>query len=400
MTGPRTPDSKLETPMWKATDQSERLAELLGEDKALKEAPLRRDVRSLGILLGEVLKEQAGLALFESVEQLRVLAIRHRELSPPSTDFQLMEEAKEIISAMTLRQAYEMTKAFAIYFELTNLAETNHRKRRRRAAEISSDSRPQPESFRAALSRLSQRGLGSDDALELLDRVRVTPVFTAHPTEVARRTVLFKRRRIADALEKLDRLPLPHVEAERLEETISAEITGLWQSDEVRRRRPTVRDEIKMGLDYYPVWLIPTLPEVYEEISTAFRQVYGHEVLPADLPKVLEFGSWIGGDRDGNPNVTPESTRAALEMARRAILEYYIGAVQELVRRLSMSSRQVGVSEELSRAVDGYATRMPSIELDLAVRSPYEVYRVFLVYVSQRLRLALQDPSNANAYAR
>src|SRR5262245_13871575 len=386
--------------MWKATDQSERLAELLGEDKGLKEAPLRRDVRSLGRLLGEVLKEQAGLALFESVEQLRLLAIRHRELGEPSAEDQLMHETKKIIGGMTLRQAYEMTKAFAIYFELTNLAETNHRKRRRRAAEISSDSRPQPESFRAALSRLSQRGIGFDDAVKLLNQVKVIPVFTAHPTEVARRTVLFKRRRIADALENLDRLPLPDVEARRLEETISAEITGLWQSDEVRRRRPTVRDEIKMGLDYYPACLIATLPEVYEEISSAFHRVYGRELLPADLPNVVEFGSWIGGDRDGNPNVSPQSTRAALEMARRAILDYYIGAIQELVRRLSMSSRQVDVSEELNRAVDNYAARMPSIGLDLAVRSPYEVYRVFLVYVSHRLRLALQDPTNTNAYAR
>src|SRR5262249_30629884 len=318
----------------------------------------------------------------------------------PSSEDQLMHEAKKVIGGMTLRQAYEMTKAFAIYFELTNLAETNHRKRRRRAAEISSASRPQPESFTAALSRLSQRGIDADGALRMLNRVKVVPVFTAHPTEVARRTVLFKRRRIADALEKLDRLPLPDVEADRLEDAISVEITGLWQSDEVRRRRPTVRDEIKMGLDYYPVCLIPTLPEVYDEMSAAFRRVYGREVLSAELPNVMEFGSWIGGDRDGNPNVTPESTRAALEMARRAILEYYIGAIQELVRRLSMSSRQVGVSEDLSRAVDNYAARMPSIGLDLAVRSPYEVYRVFLVYVLQRLQLALQEPFNAIAYAR
>jgi len=430
--------------MWKVTDQSERLAELLGNDRELKEAPLRRDVRSLGMLLGETLKKQAGLALYESVEQLRLLAIRHREqrearpvwagrnrpassgaerlergcpgpeatstvqddaVSIPAsrdslTEHQLMREAKEIIGGMSLRQAYEMTKAFAIYFELTNLAETNHRKRRRRAAELSADSPPQPGSFKAALFRLKERGLDCDQALELLSRVTVIPVFTAHPTEVARRTVLFKRRRIGDALEKLDRLPLSDIDAQRLEEAISAEITGLWQSDEVRRRRPTVRDEIKMGLDYYPVCLIATLPELYEQISAAFHQVYGREVQAVELPRVVEFGSWIGGDRDGNPNVTPESTRAALEMARSTILEYYIGAVQELVRRLSMSARQVGVSEELSQSVDEYMARMPSIGLDLAVRSPYEVYRVFLVYVAHRLRLALDDPSNSNAYAR
>lgn len=355
----------------------------------------------MGMLLGETLKQQAGLALYESVEQLRLLAIRHREQSGDAlTQSQLMHEAKEIIGGMSLRQAYEMTKAFAIYFELANLAETNHRKRRRRAAELSADSPPQPGSFKAALCRLKEQGLDCDEALKLLSRVTVIPVFTAHPTEVARRTVLFKRRRIGDALEKLDRLPLSDIDAERLEEAISAEITGLWQSDEVRRRRPTVRDEIKMGLDYYPVCLIATLPELYDQISTAFLQVYRREIQPVELPRVVEFGSWIGGDRDGNPNVTPQSTREALEMARSTILEYYIGAIQELVRRLSMSSRQVGASEQLSQSVDRYMARLPSIGLDLAVRSPYEVYRVFLVYVAHRLRLALEDPYNPNAYAR
>src|SRR5260370_34335345 len=154
-----------------------------------------------------------------------------------------------------------MTKSFAIYVELINLAETNHRKRRRRAAQASPERRAQPGSFLGTLRRLRVAGVGEQQVLEWLRQVNVCLVFTAHPTEVARRTVLFKRQRIAEELEQLDRLPLTEREAGTHEQTITAEITALWQTDEVRRRRPTVRDEIEMGLDYYPTVLFETLPK-------------------------------------------------------------------------------------------------------------------------------------------
>ncbi|HKV38202.1 MAG TPA: phosphoenolpyruvate carboxylase, partial [Blastocatellia bacterium] len=407
--------------MWKAEDQAARLAELTSDDAELKDAPLRRDVRSLGRLLGETLKEQAGQALFESVEQLRAVAIQHRDIDsregprttndarsgaglPAKADAvaqdELMLQAKHIVSQLTVTQAYQMTKAFSIYFELTNLAETNHRKRRHRAMELKADAAPEPRSFKAALMRLREQGLGSGDVLSRLQTVRVIPVFTAHPTEVARRTVLFKRRRIADALERLDRLPLPDIEAARQEDAITAEITALWQSDEVRRRQPTVRDEIKMGLDFYPVALIDTVPGLYDEMAGAFRQVYASEVSPGDLPLVVQFGSWIGGDRDGNPHVTPDCTRDALRMARSMILRHYLDSIQILLRRLSPSDLQVNASAGLHRSLEEYSRRMPSVELDLTVRSSHEVYRVYLYYVSARLELALNEPAHPDAYVR
>ena len=150
-------------------------------------------------------------------------------------------------------------------------------------------------------------GIGADEALDWLKRVLIIPVFTAHPTEVARRTVMFKRRRIGEFLAALDRIPIPEQDLARVEEQVLAEITSLWQTDEVRSRRPTVYDEIKMGLDYYDVSIFETLPGLYREISEALQIAYGIEIEPHALPQVLRFGSWIGGDRDGNPFVTPEA---------------------------------------------------------------------------------------------
>jgi phosphoenolpyruvate carboxylase len=300
-------------PLWKVNDQAARLAELVSHAGDLKEAPLRRDVRSLGRLLGEVMKEQVGSEFFAAVEQLRLLLIEHRELharGEPSHEAvdedQLMDRAQRIVKGLSVGDAHRMAKAFAIYFELTNLAETNHRKRRRRAAQASLERQAQPGSFLGTLRRMRAAGISDQQVLRWLRQLEVTVVFTAHPTEVARRTVLFKRQRIAEELEQLDRLPLTEKDAEKREQAIAAEITALWETDEVRRRRPTVGDEIKMGLDYYPSVLFETLPNIYEELADDFREAYGGELCGHELPRLFSFGSWIGGDRDGNPYVTPE----------------------------------------------------------------------------------------------
>src|ERR1700756_5773891 len=200
-------------PLWSDGAQATRLAELTADtaDPA-KELPLRRDVRSLGILLGRVLVEQEGEAFFDVVEQLRHLLIQQREQPPsgPASELghTLMSRAREIIRGLSVEDAYRVTKAFAIYFELTNLAETNHRKRRRRAARLQDGHAPAEGSFRGTLLRMKNAGISAEDALKTLREVKVVPVFTAHPTEVARLTVLLKRRRIAQLLERLDRLPL------------------------------------------------------------------------------------------------------------------------------------------------------------------------------------------------
>ena len=389
--------------LWNVDDQAARLTELTSQDSNLKEAPLRRDVRSLGRLLGEVLKEQVGDNLFSAVEELRLLLIEHRELHAQpghntANERRLIERAERIVSALNVAEAHQMAKAFAIYFELTNLAETNHRKRRRRAAQASPDLLAQPGSFLGTLRRMRDIGITQQQVLELLEKIEVILVFTAHPTEVARRTVLFKRQRIAAELEKLDRLPLTERESEKHEHAIIAEITALWQTDEVRRRRPTVRDEIRMGLDYYPSVLFDTLPALYDELADDFREAYGEDLPANALPRVLRFGSWIGGDRDGNPSVTPECTRDALQIARQTILDYYIERVNDLIWQLSPSTYQVPISTQLETALNSYAATVSAPDLNPERHPPQEVYRRFLDYVLARLLLVRDDPNNANAY--
>jgi phosphoenolpyruvate carboxylase len=389
--------------LWNVDNQATRLEELTSHDRDLKEAPLRRDVRSLGRLLGEVLKEQVGDKFFSAVEELRLLLIEHRELhAQPEHDVEkerrLIERAERIVSRLDVAEAHHMAKAFTIYFELTNLAETNHRKRRRRAAQTSPELLAQPGSFLGTLRRMRDAGITQQQALEWLAKIEVILVFTAHPTEVARRTVLFKRQRIAAELEQLDRLPLTGRESEKHEQAIIAEITALWQTDEVRRRHPTVQDEIKMGLDYYPSVLFETVPALYDELSDEFRETYGEELPANALPRVLRFGSWIGGDRDGNPLVTPECTQDALQIARRTILDYYIERVNQLIWQLSPSTHQVRVSMQLEAALNSYEASVSAPELNPERHPPQEVYRRFLDYVLARLVLARDEPNNTNAY--
>ena len=381
-----------EIPLWSPEDQTTRLAELTaGTADPLKELPLRRDVRSLGKLLGRVIVEQEGKRLFNVVEELRHLLIRHREqtrLEAANTTFEdpQMAKAHNAIAGLDVADAYRITKAFAIYFELTNLAETNHRKRRRRASKLHAEQPPLAGSFRGTLRRWHAAGISAKDALATLSKIKVTPVFTAHPTEVARRTVLLKRGRITQQLANLDNLPLSAPDAGQYESLIQAEITSLWQTDEVRIERPLVTDEIRMGLDVYPMSIFESLPRVYEEIADSFREIYGVAVEVHELPEMLTFGSWIGGDRDGNPFVTPESTREALERARNAILDHYIEELGNISRRLSSSSREVQFPRKLRNRLEEYTKAMGEEVHSAARISPTELYRRFIGFIVFRLR--------------
>jgi phosphoenolpyruvate carboxylase len=386
-----------EAPLWGAKDQSARLAELTaGTDDRAKEHPLRRDVRSLGILLGRVLVEQAGEPLFKVVEQLRRLLITSRGSSADSQlDSTGMTEARGIVEKLAIQDAYRVTKAFAIYFELTNLAETNHRKRRRRAGKFYPEQPLLAGSFHGTLARMREAGMTADQALQALRYVKVIPVFTAHPTEVARRTVLLKRRHIARQLEFLDTLPLPAADALSHENVIASEITSLWQTDEVRVQKPQVTDEIRMGLDHYPMSIFESLPHLYSEIRESFRGVYRMELCAEEVPQVLFFGSWIGGDRDGNPFVTVESTREALERARNTILAHYILEMERVMEQLSSSSHQVEVSEDFRAKLRTYTDSMGEEPARLARLSGTELYRRFLSFVIVRLQQTRGGEQNA-----
>jgi len=390
-------------PLWKADDQNARLSELTAQsDDSAKDHSLRRDVRSLGALLGRVLVEQVGPELFNAVEELRRLMIRHRERvahSPAAgAHGELMASAQAMISEMDLTRAYQVAKAFAIYFELTNLAETNHRKRRRRARQLDRRRAPLPGSFHGTLLRMKEARISADAALAALRQVMVTPVFTAHPTEVARQTVLLKRRRIAEQLERLDRLPLTVGEALRCEQIIHTEITALWQTDEVRQTKPTVDDEIRMGLRYFRLSLFETLPRIYAEVAESVREVYGTVLDADDLPNLLSFGSWIGGDRDGNPLVKPECVKDALELARTVIHREYIRQVEFLSDCLSSSVRQTGASAEFLSRLAHYQRSMPGTAMLWGLGNSVEHYRSFLSYVVRRLQRSGEESDSKHSY--
>ena len=408
--------------LWTPASWTDRLAELEAQSPELKTAPLRRDVRSLGALLGEVLREQVGEALFDAVESLRRTAIARREAdsAPPSDESSAssrshMQQALLSVHTLTndLTTSYQLARAFSFYFELINLAETNHRKRRRLATQLSADAVPQRGSLRGTLRALKQTGMTRPEIYALLARVCISPVFTAHPTEVARRSVMFKRRRISELLEKLDRIPVAATELDALEHDMIAEITALWQTDDVRVARPTVRDEIRMALDYYEASLFDTLPVLYAEIAFALEEQFPSSDAAAvatakpslaTLPQLISFGSWIGGDRDGNPFVDAATTRDALLTARSLLFRHYRERLQALFDQLGSSTQQIPVTLEVEARIDRYLLQLEgdadsagSLAATLSDRFQFERLRLLIVCIMARLGFttALALPSAA-----
>ncbi|MDP9051052.1 MAG: phosphoenolpyruvate carboxylase, partial [Acidobacteriota bacterium] len=383
--------------LWTPPNWPQRLAELQAPTGELKEAPLRRDVRSLGMLLGDVLREQAGVPIYDAVEELRQTAIAYREgaagvssralsSKPRATPADPLQHAQRLVAGLNEASAYQLARAFGFYFELINLAETNHRKRRRLSSQLNPSAEPQRGSLRGALRALKLAGVSADQARALLERICISPVFTAHPTEVARRVVMFKRRRISDLLEQLDRIPVPEDQLESLEQDVIAEITALWQTDEVRQTRPSVRDEIRMALDYYDSSIFDTLPVLYSEVASALTAEYGIEAGLAELPQLVSFGSWIGGDRDGNPFVTPEATREALNMARTLVLTHYRRRLQNIFDQLAPSTRLIAVTPELTLLLDGYLQQLRDAgQTAFESRIPYESARMLIGCIMMRL---------------
>ena len=390
--------------LWTPSNWPQRLSELLASTGELKEAPLRRDVRSLGMLLGEVLKEQSGEELYNAVEELRRTAITRREADSTGDTAAASANLQQSLGrvhghANDLTRAYQLARAFSFYFELINLAETNHRKRRRRSSQLK-DAPPQRGDLRGTLRKLREAGFDARNALAMLEHISIAPVFTAHPTEVARRSVMFKRRRISDLLERLDRVAVPEEELEALEREVTGEITALWQTDDVRSARPTVRDEIRMALDYYEASLFDTLPVLYSEVAAAIEAEYpeGKTAL-AELPQLVHFGSWIGGDRDGNPFVTPQTTRDALAMAHSLLLNHYRRRLQNVFEQLGSSTQQVPVSADLQVLLDRYLTQLRTAgQTALEERFHFEYLRLLIACILMRLGATPQSsvplPSN------
>jgi len=295
---------------------------------------LRANVRLLGGILGEVLVEQEGEELFELEERIRSLSRAGRE-----GDAAAASELRETVSALDLERQARVLRAFALYFQLANIAEQHHRLRRRRAYEH--EGRVPRESVADALARLERSGVGADEVRAAAGRLSVELVLTAHPTEATRRGILRAHRRIAGLLRELDDPELPPSEEERVRRDLAEEVTILWQSDEVRSRRQGVVDEIRHLLWFFEESLWEAAPRLLAELRA---------LVPSG-PSPLRFGSWVGGDLDGNPQAGPETVERALELARSLARELLRRDVRELARAWGMSEQLAGADAAVG-AVD------------------------------------------------
>jgi phosphoenolpyruvate carboxylase len=283
--------------------------------------------------------------------------------------------------------AERIARAFTHYFQLVNLAEQHHRTRRRR--DYAREGTPQPGSLDVVLGEMTKQKLSRASFEELLSRTVVELVFTAHPSEAQRRTVLEKHRRIISLLARRERAELTPVEAANVDAAIREEVATLWQTDEIRHEKPRVGDEVKNVLFYLEEVLFPLVPRFYDAMESAIAHAFGDDPHTAaiEIPCVLRFGSWVGADMDGNPHVTPDvAIDTALAMSAR-VLDLYMREMTSLGAALSQSTRRVGVSASLIASLDKDAADMPDLAHSLENTTHHEPYRRKLRFVSERLRV-------------
>ena len=355
-----------------------------------KHAALRDDVHALGDLMGAILREQGGDELYTQVDRDRILSIRRRNAEP--------EAAAALIdstSGLDAARARDLTRAFSMWFQGVNLAEKVHRIRRRRAYFLSDAARPQPGGVEDAIAQLKAKGLTLDQVLGLIKSLQIEPVFTAHPTESARRTLLRMQQRVAGLM--LDRLDptLSPTEQRSIWARLRAELTTSWQTEDHPRERLTVADEREHVVFYLAEVLYRTVPAFYEEIAAALAKLYGVDEESIELPTIIRFGSWVGGDMDGNPDVHAKTIRETLRRQQQVIVNAYFLECQELAQRLSQSASRVGVSDELQKRIEQYTTLIPGAQSSTPARHDRMPYRVFLGQVAERLRLTYDARPNA-----
>ena len=338
---------------------------------------LRRDVSALGHALGETLIEQEGRDLFDLEERIRKLAKARRGAPPKEAarDVRL----RDVIRGLDTAMAERVARAFAHYFQLVNLAEQQQRVRRRR--DYAHAGTPQAGSL-AALGPALAAKVPLEEVRAFLARASIELVFTAHPTEAQRRTVLDKHRRIAQILDRTDRGNLTPAEVAASARALREEITLLWQTDEIRQEKPRVGDEVKNVLFYLEEVIYPLVPRVYATAESVLASAYGEKV---DVPPILRFGSWVGADMDGNPNVSPEvAVDTALAQAARAV-SLHLRELGHLGNILSQSTRCTRASDELVASTLRDRDSFPELAASVGPRTHLEPYRRKLRWMEARL---------------
>jgi phosphoenolpyruvate carboxylase len=359
-----------------------------------KDAPLRADIRRLGDLLGETLKRLGGERLFEIEENVRALCkqLRGAQASGKTDGDEaaaIERELKRRLQRLSLDETIGVIRAFSVYFQLVNIAEQYHRIRRKRFYELRTPGAPQRGSLAETLRGLRKNFSDSDMLQRVVDRLEIMPVMTAHPTEAARRTLLEKHRRITNLLADFDDENLAPRRRDELQGRLAAEVESVWQTDEVRHMQPTVLDEVNHGLYYFDATLFDAAPALLDELERQLEENFpGVKLRDGATP--LRFGSWIGGDRDGNPFVTPEITWETLRLQQRMVLRKYRDAVADLGRRLSESSRFAPPTDELSESLKDDAAAAPAVASEVAARNAEEPYRQKLSYIYARIENSLR----------
>ncbi|MFC3883605.1 phosphoenolpyruvate carboxylase [Bacillus songklensis] len=336
----------------------------LSEKKQSYNNPLQQDVTFLGQLLNNVLIHEGGQTLADKIEKIHRMAKSLRDDNNPSTYEELKEEMINL--KPPLRQ--NVIRFFSIYLQLVNIAEQNHRIRRRREYQHQEEALIQPGSLEAGVASLIENQISPETVTDLLQTLSLELIITAHPTEATRRTVLQIHQRIANLLKQLDQ-PCTKRERKAIEESLFNEITALWQTDELRDKKLTVMNEVSNGLYYFDETLFDVLPQIHQDLEEVLFEQYDQKW---KVPTFLRFGSWIGGDRDGNPNVTAEMTWKTLKRQRHLAITKYKESLEELRKRLSHSTKRVQVSDELAASVE---KEMSLLEEGKKWRNEDEVYR-------------------------
>ncbi|HEU4619619.1 MAG TPA: phosphoenolpyruvate carboxylase [Gammaproteobacteria bacterium] len=350
-----------------------------------KDKALREDVHRLGELVGDLVQEQAGEALFDLVEAARRASIAHRE-----GDGGAFAELRTLLAALAPTTARDFIRAFSTYFQVVNMAEQVHRIRRRRAY-AQDAGKPQPFGFRDVLQRLKAEGVDADEMERIIAGVCIEPVFMSHPTEVTRRTLLRKQQNIArHLLAMLDPYMTPQEVASELRQ-IRLEMTTGWQTEEFPGEQMHLGDEAEHVLFFLTDVLYRIVPQFYEAFDAALADTFVERGARLRVPTVLKFSSWVGGDMGNDPSVTAKSMRETLARQRALVLDLYYRETRELAQHLSQSENRVGVSEELRAKSLLYAGHFPQAAHSVPARHRKMPYRVFLRLVGARLQATYDD---------
>jgi len=350
-----------------------------------KDQPLRDDVRILGTLVGDLLRDQGGPDLFELVENARLRSIRRREDNERPG-----EELAELVSDLDLSLAMEVIRAFSTYFQMVNTAEKVHRIRRRREY-LQEYGQYQPGGLEETLVKLKAAGLDLDALKSLLNRLRIEPVFTAHPTEPTRRTILRKEQNIVRRLIDMLNPTMTAQETYVCLQNIRLEMTTGWQTDEHPSEQMTVADELEHVLFFMTDVLYKAMPPFYEDMENAIGRVYGAEGQNVSVPPIVRFASWVGGDMDGNPNVNAKTIRSTMARQRSLILDLYYRECASISAKLSQTSGRTDVEPELLERIEHYRGIFQHAHHSVPARHREMPYRVFLRLVQERLQATYDD---------